>query len=225
MKKAIVVHSGGMDSSICLALAIRQFTAETVLSLSFSYHQRHSTELESARLISQEWGVEHALIDLSVLSHLTRDAMTDKSVSIRWGEGHVSTTLTVGRNGLMARLAAIHAHQLGAGCIYMGVMEEEAIEVGYRDCSKEYIALKQQILRIDLGNPDFEIRTPLISLRKEQTMELAHNLRILPYLLEKTVSCYEGKPRIGCQQCPACFLRNRGLAQFKEANPEVVLPY
>lgn len=225
MKKAIIVHSGGMDSSICLALAIREFMPSSVLSLTFCYGQRHSQEIAAAQKICKAWGVEHALIDLSVLSRLTHDAMTNKDIPLQWGESHVPSSLTVGRNGLMARLASIHAHQFGASCIYMGVMEEEALEVGYRDCSEEYIKLKEKILRLDLGNPQFEIRTPLIHLNKIDTLQLAQELGILNFLLDNTVTCYNGIQRQGCGECAACFLRNRGLALFKELNPKLELPY
>ncbi len=214
-KDAIVIHSGGMDSSLCLALAIREFTAQRVLSLSFSYQQKASNELEQADFICREWGVDHALIDVKCLALLTSNAITDSSIPLNWKEGEEPPSLVMGRNGLMAHLGGIHAHELGASCIYMGVLEEEAEEIGYRDCSEEYIRLKEKSLQIDLANPHFEIRTPLIHMRKEQTLQLAHELGILDFLWENTISCYEGMPREGCQRCPACFLRNRGLARFK----------
>lgn len=210
-KQAVIVHSGGMDSTLCLALALREFPKEQLISLSFSYHQRHSNELQAARKICADWGVEHKELNLSVLSLLTKDALTDSTLPIEWEQGSEPTTLVVGRNGLMARLAAIHAHSLGARCIYMGLME---IESHYRDCSEEYIRLKEKILRMDLADEHFEIRTPLIHMRKEETMELAHSMGILDYLLENTISCYEGISGKGCTKCPACFLRNRGLEQF-----------
>ncbi|MFA6915904.1 MAG: 7-cyano-7-deazaguanine synthase QueC [Parachlamydiales bacterium] len=210
-KKTVVVHSGGMDSSLCLALAIKEFGADHVLSLSFDYSQRHNNEINAAKHICSAWGVDHAAVNLECLSALTADALTNSAQPISWGKEHAPSTLVVGRNGLMARLGAIHAHSLGADCIYMGVIEEEAREIGYRDCSKAYIELKQQILRLDLGNPLFEIRTPLIDMSKAETLQLAHSLGILDFLWENTVTCYNGVMKQGCGKCPACFLRNRGL--------------
>lgn len=213
-KEAVVVHSGGMDSSLCLALAIREFSAENVLSLSFDYDQRHSNEIEAAKKICKAWSVEHATVNLDCLAALTEDALTRSAKEIGHDEKGCTTTLVVGRNGLMIRLGAIHAHSIGARCIYTGVMELEALEIGYRDCSKEYIALKQQILRLDLDDPHFEIRTPLIDMNKEDTLRLAKELGVLEFLWENTVTCYRGVQRDGCGDCPACFLRNRGMQAF-----------
>ena len=167
-KKAVVVHSGGMDSTLCLALAMREFAKEDILSLSFSYKQRHSTELQAAEKICQLWGIDHVVADLSTLAQITHNALTDPTIPIESG----NTTLVVGRNGLMARLAAIYAHELGANCIYIGVMELEAHEVGYRDCSEEYVKLKEKILQLDLDNPHFEIRTPLIHMKKKMKRQI-----------------------------------------------------
>jgi 7-cyano-7-deazaguanine synthase len=218
--KALVVHSGGMDSSICLALAIREWGRERVVSFGVDYGQRHRQELTQSARICSDWGVKRVEFQIQ-MGRLTRDALTDHSLLIE--DSQVPSTLVVGRNGLFTRLAAIQAHQLGASCIYLGVMGQE--HSGYRDCSSEYMALKQQILRIDLANPQFEIRTPLMAFTKAETLELAHQLGILDYLLRTTITCYEGIACEGCRQCPACMLRNRGLRTFAQAHPEVALPY
>ena len=146
--------------------------------------------------------------------HLTRDALTDSSIPIEHLPGEAPNTLVVGRNGLMARLAAIHAHHLGAGSIVMGVMELEGANSGYRDCSRAYMDKMQEILRLDLDNPHFTIRTPLVKMTKRETMELADSLGVLEYLLENTISCYEGLFGRGCGRCPACLLRNEGIDAF-----------
>ena len=137
-KKAVVVHSGGMDSSLCLALAVKEFGATNVLSLSFDYDQRHLEELNRAREISAHFGTDHAELNLSCLGQITESALIGKTKKIEHKTGEAPNTLVVGRNGLMARLAGIHAHSLGAQCIYMGVMELEGANSGYRDCSREF---------------------------------------------------------------------------------------
>lgn len=212
-KKAIVVHSGGMDSSICLALAIREFGKAEVLSLSFSYHQRHSEEIEQAKIICRHFGVDHTVLTIDCLREITRNALTDHTQEIGYAEGE-PTTLVVGRNGLMARLAAIHAHHLGAHAIYMGVIEVDSGNSGYRDCSRDYMDKMEAILRIDLNDPLFEIRTPLVKMSKKETLEVAEQLGCLDYLLEETITCYRGIKKRGCEVCPACVLRNEGLRQF-----------
>lgn len=224
-KKAIVVHSGGMDSSLCLALAIKDFGADQVLSLSFSYNQRHSIELDRAKKISKHFNVDHLVLEVNCLSQITESALIGNSQKIEHKTGEAPNTLVVGRNGLMARLAGIHAHSLGAKCIYLGVMELEGANSGYRDCSRAYMDLIQAALRLDFADDSFEIRTPLVQMTKKQTMELGHELGVLEFLLESTVTCYEGIEKEGCLKCPACKLRNQGLKIFSLEHPEFKYSY
>lgn len=216
-KKAVVIHSGGMDSSICLALAIQEFGQKNVLSLSMDYNQRHRIELKAAAKICQQWNVDHEIVPLPFLNQITDNALINKSISLNNLPGQPLNTLVVGRNGLMAHVGGIKAHQLGAHYLYMGIIDVEGNNPGYRDCSRHYMDLKQQILRIDFKDPLFEIRTPLIAMSKQETLHLAHRLDILPFLLKETITCYEGIPGEGCQQCSACKLRANGLRQFKNA--------
>jgi 7-cyano-7-deazaguanine synthase len=224
-KKAIVVHSGGMDSSLCLALAIEQFGAANVLSLSFTYNQRHAKELECAQKICREWEVDHTVINLDCLSTITQNALTDKTMKIGHIPGEAPNTLVVGRNGLMARVAAIHAHSLGAKCIFMGVIEVEEANSGYRDCSRKYMDIIQAALRMDFDDAEFAIKTPLVYMTKKQTMDLAYQMGHLNYLLENTLSCYEGIMQEGCGVCPACKLRNAGISEFLLEHPDFVFSY
>ncbi len=224
-KKTIVVHSGGMDSSLCLALAVKEFGRENVLSLSFTYNQRHSQELERASKISSYFKVDHTELDLSCLSQITKSALIGSEDKILHPEGEAPNTLVVGRNGLMARLASIHAHSLGAQSIYMGVMELEEANSGYRDCSRAYMDIVQSALRMDFADDKFEIRTPLVNMTKKETMELGYKLGVLEYLLENTITCYEGIDKEGCLKCPACKLRNSGLKIFSLEHPEFKFSY
>ncbi len=224
-KKTIVVHSGGMDSSLCLALAVKEFGCENVLSLSFTYNQRHSQELERASKISSYFKVDHTELDLSCLSQITKSALIGSVDKILHPEGEPPNTLVVGRNGLMARLASIHAHSLGAHSIYMGVMELEEANSGYRDCSRAYMDIIQSALRMDFADDKFEIRTPLVNMTKKETMELGYKLGVLEYLLENTITCYEGIDKEGCLKCPACKLRNSGLKIFSLEHPEFKFSY
>ncbi len=218
-KKAIVVHSGGMDSSLCLALAVREFGAGQVLSLGFDYGQRHRRELQVAESIARHFGVDRAVLELQCLSAITENALT-RSIPIESGAA-APNTLVAGRNGLFARLAGIHAYQLQAKSVYLGVMELESANSGYRDCSRAYMDLVEAALRLDFAWPDFELRTPLVAMTKSQSMELGHSLGVLEYLLETTITCYEGEPHFGCGKCPACVLRNDGLRDFLRARPKV----
>lgn len=224
-KKAVVIHSGGLDSSLCLALAIREFGKDEVLSLSFLYGQRHAPETTQAGRICRQWGVDHTVISIDCLKEITESGLIGNAKPImHLPDGHANTLVT-GRNGLMARLGAIHAHHLGAGCIYMGIIEADARETGYRDCSRSYMDLKQQILRLDLENPGFEVRTPLVHMSKKETLELSDKLGLLGFLLAETISCYEGVPKQGCMRCPTCIIRNSAIQEFLGDHPGFVMPY
>lgn len=224
-KKAVVVHSGGMDSSLCLALAIEQYGAENILSLSFTYGQRHQNELEFAAKICKEWKVDHTTVNLDCLNEITENALTNKSIKIEHKKGSPPNTLVMGRNGLMARVAGIHAEHLGAECIFMGVIEVDESNSGYRDCSRKYMDIIQAGLRFDFANNQFDIKTPLVYMTKKQTYELAYQMGHLHFLLENTLSCYEGIPFEGCGSCPACELRNNGLREFIKEHPDVEFSY
>lgn len=224
-KSVVVVHSGGMDSSLCLAVAIERFGRENVLSLSFRYGQRHSEELERAALICRRWDVDHVVVPLLCLTEVTDNALTNHEVPIEHREGQAPNTLVTGRNGLMARVAGIHANHIGARRIAMGIIEVESANSGYRDCSRHYMDLMQAILRIDFDDPDFEILTPVVAMTKAETMELGYELGVLEFLLQQTITCYDGVPLAGCRVCPACKLRNEGIREFQAKHPEFDVPF
>ena len=223
--ETVVIHSGGMDSSLCLALAVRDFGAEHVLSLGFDYGQRHGNELERAQQIADYFGVQRYVVTVGCYGELTRNALMDASIPIERRAGEDPNTLVVGRNGLMVRLGAILADQLSASSVYVGVIGVEAANSGYRDCTRDYMDLMQQVLRMDLGNEAFEIRTPLVEMTKKETMDLGFGLGCLDFLLDVTVTCYEGLPHAGCGACPACELRNEGIRQFVAGSMGFWLPW
>lgn len=224
-KKAIVIHSGGMDSSLCLALAKEQLGAENILSMSFTYGQRHSAELEAAKKICQDWGIDHKVVNLDCLQEITSNALTDKAINIEHKTGEAPNTLVMGRNGLMARVAGIHAEHIGANEVYMGIIEVDGSNSGYRDCSRKYMDIIQAGLRFDIGSNSFEIKTPIVYMTKKQTMELGYQMGILHYLLDTTVTCYEGIAGYGCGECPACKLRNQGIKEFLVDHSDFTFSY
>lgn len=224
-KKAVVVHSGGMDSSLCLCLAIEQFGAENVLAISFNYGQRHSKELIQAQKMCEELNVDRLVLDINCLSQITRNSLTDHNQKIDTNADGAPNTLVSGRNGLMARIAAIHANELGADCIFMGVIEVEEANSGYRDCSRKYMDIVQAALRMDFDNDKFEIKTPIVYMTKKQTMELGYEMGVLQYLLDTTITCYNGVMGIDCQNCPACSLRNEGIREFLKTHEDFVFSF
>lgn len=215
MKKiAVVCHSGGMDSSICLREAIEKHGNENVLSMGFFYGQRNEQEIEAAEKICRDWGVERRCIDLSFLPDIAQNALTDHNMDITKSQG-IASTLVVGRNGLFARLAAIQASSIGARFIYLGVMDGLDSDSGYRDCNRDYFSLLEKVLQLDLDDDQFRIETPLVHCTKKQSLEKAAKFGVLEYLLENTVTCYRGVKGTGCGHCPSCQIREKGVALFQ----------
>ena len=211
--KAVVCHSGGMDSSICLAVAVKRFGAENVLAIAFDYGQRHVVELKQAKIICDYFAVQQKVINLDFMPGITHNSLTGAGDIIHKQGGEAASSLVVGRNGLMLRLCAIVADSVGADFLYSGVTEVEAEFSGYRDSDRNYINLLQKILQLDLNNPNFNILTPVVHLTKAEAMSLADSLGVLEFLLAKTISCYNGQLQ-GCGNCPACQLRQAGINEF-----------
>lgn len=213
--KAVVIHSGGLDSSVCLALMVRQYGAEQVVSLTFAYGQRHQTEIAQAAKICRDWGVVHRVEVFDLLGRLAHSALIDDSQPLRGPkEDLVSSTMVLGRNGILAQLGALYAYTVGAHEVVLGIMEREGEEVGYRDCSRVYMDLIQTVIRIDLADPSFLVTTPVVYLDKAGVWAKAHELGLLEYLLHNTISCYAGLLHPGCGRCPACQQRLKGLHKF-----------
>ncbi len=223
-KKALVIHSGGMDSSICLALAIKEYGSKHVLSVSFQYGQRHAGEILQAAYICKLWGVDHTILTIDCLDKITTNALTNHAMPIIHPENAPPNTLVIGRNGLMARIGAIHAHSMGAHKVYMGVIAVDGSYSGYRDCSRSYFDLIERTLQIDLDDSNFKIETPLVGMTKAETMRLADQLGVLDFLLENTISCYEGIAKEGCTKCPACKLRRQGIEEYRKNRQKVEKP-
>lgn len=207
---ALVVFSGGQDSTTCLFWAMEHFGQ--VEAVTFDYNQRHSQEIDCAREIAAQWGVAHTILDMSLLSQLTVNALTRPDMAIATGEdGALPTTSVDGRNLLFLSFAAILAKQKGLRHIVTGVCETDFS--GYPDCRDIFVKSLNVSLNLSMDY-SFAIHTPLMWLDKAATWELADRMGKLDYIRTKTVTCYEGVRGDGCGQCPACKLRSRGLEEF-----------
>lgn len=226
-KHAVVILSGGMDSAICLALCVKNFGYQHTSAITFDYGQRHQNEKESAKIIAKHFKVDQVTIDLPFFSQLTTNALIDHQRSLVEAQEEFASpnTLVVGRNGLFARLGAIYAHHIKASHLFLGVLGLEAANSGYHDCSRKYFDLMEQILRIDLGTENFWIHTPLVDMTKKETLELAASLESLEFILENSITCYDGIKGIGCQKCAACVLRNTGIKEYLQSHPSCNFSY
>ncbi|CAM3652763.1 7-cyano-7-deazaguanine synthase QueC [Cohnella lubricantis] len=208
-KKAIVVFSGGQDSTTCLFWALKRY--DEVEAVTFNYGQRHKQELEVAADIARELQVKHHVLDMSLLNQLAPNALTRDDIAIEQQEGGLPTTFVDGRNMLFLTFAAVLAKQVNANTIVTGVCETDFS--GYPDCRDVFIKSLNVTLNLAMDYP-FVVETPLMWLNKEQTWALADELGAFDFVRERTLTCYNGIPADGCGECPACKLRRRGLDDY-----------
>lgn len=210
---AVVVLSGGQDSALCLALAVRKYGAQRVAAITFAYGQRHRLETKYAKALARHFGVAlHRVVKAGFFKELTRNALTDPSVAIvRKPGAQCPSTVVEGRNAFFLLAAGIWAKSLGAKVIYTGV--SQADYSGYPDCRASFIRAQQRMMRLAMDWP-FKIETPFMHKTKAEEWELADRLGLLDYIAEHTLTCYNGIPGGGCGKCPACQLRNRGLQEY-----------
>lgn len=208
-EKAVVVFSGGQDSTTCLFWAKQQFGE--VETITFDYGQRHKLEIECAQQIAQELGVNNTVLDMSLLNQLAPNALTRTDIAITQEEGQLPSTFVDGRNLLFLSFAAVFAKQKGARHIVTGVCETDFS--GYPDCRDAFIKSLDVTLNLAMDYP-FVIHTPLMWLNKAQTWKLADDLGAFTYIREKTLTCYNGIKGDGCGECPSCHLRKAGLDTY-----------
>jgi len=218
-RRAVVLLSGGLDSTTLLALATRQGYA--IHALSFDYGQRHSAELSAARKSANRYGVEQHLIakiDLRVFggSALTSDIPVPKDRAIDDGDTGIPVTYVPFRNAHFLAAAVSWAEVLGAQTIFIGAVEPDSS--GYPDCRPAYYEAFQQLVRTGTRDGSIEIATPLIHLRKKEIVALGLELGA-PFHL--TWSCYSSA-EAACGECESCALRLRAFAEAGMADP---IPY
>lgn len=226
-KSALVLFSGGQDSSIALVSALVRY--DRVETIGFNYGQRHAVEMEARLAVRREiekafpaWAArlgEDAVADLSGLGRLSDTALTRES-EIFIGENGLPSTFVPGRNLVFLATAAAYAYRRGIGVIVAGMCETDFS--GYPDCRMD--ALDAQMKAIELGmDAKFAIDVPLMHLSKAQSWFLAEELGgagLIEILSEHTHSCYLGDRSkrydwgYGCGACPACALRAKGWSSF-----------
>jgi 7-cyano-7-deazaguanine synthase len=212
-EKALVVFSGGQDSTTCLFWAKQKF--KEVIAVSFDYNQRHSLELECAAKICEKYGVEHKVMDLALLNQLAPNSLTRKDITVDReapAEG-TPNTFVDGRNMLFLAFAAIFAKQRGINHIVTGVSQSDFS--GYPDCRDVFIKSMNITLNLSMDYP-FILHTPLMWINKQETWQMAYDLGVLDIIRNETLTCYNGIIGDGCGDCPACMLRNRGYRDFIE---------
>ncbi|MGX9134384.1 7-cyano-7-deazaguanine synthase QueC [Rummeliibacillus sp. JY-2-4R] len=209
-EKAIVVFSGGQDSTTCLFWALKTF--KEVEAVTFNYNQRHATEIDCAKEIANDLGVKHHILDMSLLNQLAPNALTRDDIEVKAGEdGELPSTFVPGRNLLFISFAGVLANQIGAKHIITGVCETDFS--GYPDCRDDFVKSLNVTLNLAMDE-HLVIHTPLMWLDKADTWKLADELGRLEYVRTKTLTCYNGIKGDGCGECPACELRSNGYERY-----------
>ena len=217
MTQALVVFSGGQDSTTCLFQAMQQYGAENVQAITFAYGQRHGIELERAASIAKELGIRQTVLDLSLITSITHNALTDAQAAIETDAQGMPNTFVDGRNALFLLYAAIYAKSQNIRDIFIGVCETDFS--GYPDCRQMFVQSMNVTLNLAMAY-DFRLHTPLMYLTKKETWALADELGVLDYIRTRTHTCYLGVDG-GCHECPSCVLRERGLAEYLESKKAV----
>jgi 7-cyano-7-deazaguanine synthase len=229
-KRALVLFSGGQDSTACLAWALDRYSH--VETIGFDYGQRHAIELSQRKIVLQEvrdtfpqWrpklGDDH-LVDLKTLGQLSDTALTS-GAAIAYQKNGLPNTFVPGRNLLFLTYAAAVAYRRELNILVGGMCETDFS--GYPDCRDDTIKAMQVALSLGMGER-FTIETPLMWIDKAQTWALTESLggnALVQLVIEHTHTCYLGERKqrhawgYGCGTCPACDLRAKGYSQFSKS--------
>ena len=215
--KALVVLSGGQDSTTCLYWAIDRFGRANVSSVTFDYGQKHRVELECARKVAAAAGVPNACLPIDTFAALGGDALTDASIPVSDKadeETELPVTFVAGRNLIFLTFAAAYAYRHDAQHLVTGVAQTDYS--GYPDCREETMVALQEAITLGMDRA-FTIHTPLMHRSKKETVELAVQFGALD-AMALTHTCYNGR-RPPCGECQACRLRARGFAEAGVRDP------
>ena len=215
--KALVLFSGGLDSSTCLALAIEKYGKENVIALSISYGQKHSKEINAARAVAEYYGTELVSLDLAPIFEGSDCALLegsnqaipkgDYANQLVSSDGKPVSTYVPFRNGLFLSCAASVALSRGCGVIYYGVHSDDAAGSAYPDCSSDFNDHMSKAISIGSAQ-QLKVVAPFVDRTKADVV--AQGLRLgVPY--ELTWSCYEGNDK-PCGCCGTCIDRAKAFA-------------
>lgn len=208
---AVVVFSGGQDSTTCLFWALKHFS--NVRAISFLYGQKHQKEVEIARKIAEKASVPFDIMTIPFISSLSKNALTDSTITMdqEKPQDNLPNTFVPGRNLFFLSIAAVYALEHQCDNIVTGVSQTDFS--GYPDCRDSFIRSLNVTLNLALEH-QFVIHTPLMWLDKADTWEMADQLGVFDLVRTETLTCYNGIRGDGCGHCPACKLRKKGLDEY-----------
>lgn len=213
--KALVIFSGGQDSTTCLYYALQYY--ESVEAISFHYGQKHSVELDCASKICLSENVKHTIVDISFFKHLVDSALTSNGDVNQTNEKGLPASFVPNRNALFITLSHAYAQKIGALAIVTGVCQTDYN--GYPDCRRQFINQIDSALNYG-SQSDIILDTPLMSLTKAQTWDVADELGVVDRVRWSSHTCYNGDrlnemaSGYGCSKCGACELREQGYQEY-----------
>lgn len=211
-ESALVLFSGGQDSTTCLYWALKNFSS--VRTLCITYGQRHSQEVEVAKNIAEKADVPFQMLDASMIAQLAPNSLTnDIEMDKEQKEGSFPNTFVPGRNLLFLTFAATIAYAHNIRHIVTGVSEADFS--GYPDCRQNFILSANMSINLAMDK-SFEIHTPLMWRDKTEVWQLSDELGVFELVRNKTLTCYNGVIADGCGECPSCKLRRAGLEKYIE---------
>jgi 7-cyano-7-deazaguanine synthase len=216
-EKALVILSGGQDSTTCLFWALERFGKGQVETVTFDYGQRHRREIDSARSIAAHAAVPNAVLPIDTFAAIGGDALTDGNIAMPTAvtePGDLPLTFVPGRNLIFLTYAAAFAWRRNIRHLVGGMAQTDYS--GYPDCRRETLDALERTLQLGLER-DFTIHTPLMERSKKDTVLLACDLGILA-VLGMTHTCYKGVTP-PCERCAACLLRAKGFAEAGIPDP------
>ena len=214
--KALVLFSGGLDSTTALAIAINKYGKDNVVALSISYGQKHKKEIEASNKIAKYYGVEHIYLDLAKIFEYSDCSLLEKNkLDIPTGEysEQLKSTDTLStyvpfRNGLFLASAASIALSKKCDVIYYGAHSDDAAMNAYPDCSKEFDDAINKAIYVGSGNK-VKVEGPFVNLHKADVVRIGTKLKV-PY--ELTWSCYNGNDK-ACGKCGTCLDRIKAFEE------------
>jgi 7-cyano-7-deazaguanine synthase len=224
MKKAVIILSGGLDSTTCMGFAGEE--GYDLYPITFDYGQRHRMEIENAKKVAAYYEVSerHRIVSLGFLREIGGSALTDDSIAVpvvskdrSASEPGIPVTYVPGRNLLFLSIASSYAEVIGAEAIYIGV---NALDYsGYPDCRPEFIGKFEEVMELatkaGAEGRKTQVCTPLIQLSKAEIIREGVRMNV-PY--ELTTSCYNGDEE-ACGECDSCRLRLKGFAEAGLPDP------
>ncbi|GBF31827.1 queuosine Biosynthesis QueC ATPase [Desulfocucumis palustris] len=222
MKKAVVILSGGLDSTVCMSIA--KSKGYDVFPLTFAYGQRHNKEVEQARKVADYYGCnKHLVVDIDFFRAIGESALTSDRINVpvnrsqeELAEG-IPVTYVPFRNAVFLSMATGYAESIRAEIIYIGV---NALDYsGYPDCRPQFIQAFQEVIRLGATTSDkgaqIKIESPLIHMSKGEIVKLGLKNKSPLHL---TTSCYQGRER-ACGICDSCQLRLKGFSDAGTKDP------